>query len=170
MLKKLRVIAVLAVIILAFPALALAATVSLAWDASASISVTGYKVYTSTTSGVYGTGIDVGKVLTYTVPGLAEGTNYYFVATAYNPGAESSYSNEVSTTTPWGKPLPPSMKPVVGSIAALNAAEQNLSEYLSANLTAGFPEVPVGQQYLRLASRNLTTAREELKAILTSLK
>jgi hypothetical protein len=73
-----------------------ATSVTLAWDASSSTGVTGYKVYLSTSSGTYGTGIAVGNVFTYTVTGLAKGVTYYFVTTASNATTESGYSNELS--------------------------------------------------------------------------
>lgn len=110
---------------------AYAASVTLAWDASASSGVTGYKIYVSNTSGSYTTGIDVGNVLTFTVQNLQNGTTYYFVATAYNPSNESGYSNEVSTTTPWGVPAPPNLKPVVSSIASLETIKNDLYTFKS---------------------------------------
>ena len=55
------------------------------------------KVYVGTASGVYGPAIDVGNVTTFTITGLAQGTVYYFVVTAYDVnGFESGWSNEVS--------------------------------------------------------------------------
>jgi hypothetical protein len=75
--------------------------VTLAWDASIDQSVTGYRVYIGLAPGVYDTSIDVGTATTYTVTGLEAGRLYYFAATAYDQnGIESTFSNEVSTTTP----------------------------------------------------------------------
>jgi hypothetical protein len=74
-----------------------AADVSLAWDASTSTGITGYKVYVGTASRSYGSPITVGSQTTYTVSGLSAGT-YYFAVTAITSSAESEYSNEVSTT------------------------------------------------------------------------
>ena len=73
-----------------------ATSVALAWNASTSTGVTGYKIYVGMSSGKYGTGIVVGNVLTYTVTGLAKGVTYYFAATAYNATGQSGYSNEIS--------------------------------------------------------------------------
>ena len=76
----------------------------LAWDASASSAIRGYRVYFGTTQGgpylqPPGQGIDVGNVTTYVVTGLSSNTTYYFVATAYDTSLnESSFSNEVSET------------------------------------------------------------------------
>ena len=61
-----------------------ATSVALTWDASTSTNVAGYKLYVGMTSGTYGSPIDVGNSLTYTVTGLAKGVTYYFAATAYN--------------------------------------------------------------------------------------
>ena len=72
-------------------------TASLAWDASVSDSVIGYRVYVGTTSGNYNTSIDVGATTNYTVKGLAKGSTYYFAVTAVGAAdAESPFSNEVS--------------------------------------------------------------------------
>jgi fibronectin type 3 domain-containing protein len=72
---------------------------TLTWNASTSNNVAGYKVYQSTGSGAYGAPIATlpGKVTGYTSIGLATGTTYFWVVTAYdNAGNESTYSNEVS--------------------------------------------------------------------------
>jgi hypothetical protein len=75
---------------------AMAADVSLAWDASISPDITQYNVYIGNTSGVYGTPITIGNQTTYTVTGLTSGT-YYFAVTALDAdGNESDFSNEVS--------------------------------------------------------------------------
>jgi hypothetical protein len=84
------------------------AEVTLSWDASPTASVTGYKVYyqqNNPAPPLNGIGalegvspIDVGNVLTTTITGLQENTNYYFTLTAYDAsGYESSYSNIVSS-------------------------------------------------------------------------
>jgi len=78
----------------------------LAWDASASPAIRGYRVYHGTTQGgpylqPPGQGIDVGNTAMYVVTGLSSKTTYYFVATAYDTSLnESSFSNEVSETIP----------------------------------------------------------------------
>jgi predicted phage tail protein len=75
-----------------------AADVSLAWDASTSQNIAGYKVYVGTAAGTYSTSTTIGNQTTYTVTGLSAG-KYYFAVKAFNTsGAESAYSNEVSTT------------------------------------------------------------------------
>jgi hypothetical protein len=77
---------------------AMATDVSLAWDASASADVTGYKIYVGTASGTYDAPTTIGNLTSYTVTGLSSGT-YYFSVTAYDAsGNESGFSNEVSKT------------------------------------------------------------------------
>ncbi|TXG78324.1 MAG: fibronectin type III domain-containing protein, partial [Rhodocyclaceae bacterium] len=63
---------------------AFAGQASLAWNASASSGVTGYKVHYGTASGTYGTHLDVGNTLSATIPNLTSGATYYFAVTAYN--------------------------------------------------------------------------------------
>jgi fibronectin type 3 domain-containing protein len=78
-------------------------TARLSWDTSAAKDIAGYKIYLATTSGGYGNPISMTStdVTAYTVTGLAPGTTYFFVVTAFNTdGTESTFSNEVSTTIP----------------------------------------------------------------------
>jgi len=80
-----------------------ATSLTLAWDPSPSSGVTGYVMSWGTRSSVYTSTLDVGNVLSAAVPGLADGTTYYFAVQAYNADfALSAYSNEVSgqTSTP----------------------------------------------------------------------
>jgi hypothetical protein len=74
-------------------------SVTLAWNPNSEGDLAGYKVYRSTTPGVYGAPIATlqGNVITYQATGLQAGTTYYFVVTAYDgSGNESGFSNEVS--------------------------------------------------------------------------
>lgn len=81
-----------------------AAEVRLAWNANTEPDLAGYKIHYGTASGNYTTTIDVGNITTCTVPGLADGTRYYFAATAYDTSAnDSCYSNEVN----WQSREPP---------------------------------------------------------------
>lgn len=90
--------AVLLLSLFAIPAFA--GQASLAWNASASSNVTGYKVHYGTASRSYSTHLDVGGALSATVPNLTAGTTYYFAVTAYNAAGESGYSNEASAAIP----------------------------------------------------------------------
>jgi hypothetical protein len=85
-------------ILLLFMALPLqAATVRLAWDASVSERVTGYKVYAGQASRIYGAPVIIGNQLTYMVTDLTPGIWFFAVSAFDADGNESNYSNEVST-------------------------------------------------------------------------
>jgi hypothetical protein len=72
--------------------------VNLAWNANGETDLAGYKLYVGTSSGVYGAPVTLGNVITHTVTGLTPGNTYYFVVTAYDQGgAESAFSNQVSS-------------------------------------------------------------------------
>lgn len=73
---------------------------------------TGYKVKYGTSSGSYGSPVDVSNVTSYQVTGLTNGTPYYFVVTAYNAGGESSVSNEISVTPQNPAPSAPALNSV----------------------------------------------------------
>ncbi len=78
-----------------------AQSVTLAWNASPSAGVTGYKVYYGTVAGSPSTSINVGNVTTATVSNLNDATTYFFSVTAYNSaGLESQRSTEISYKTP----------------------------------------------------------------------
>jgi len=64
---------------------------SLAW--APVTGATGYLVFSSQTSGVYGTGTDVGNVIEATVE-LAVGGRWYFVIRAYDAGGVGAASAE----------------------------------------------------------------------------
>ena len=82
-----------------------AQSVRLAWNASPSSGVTGYRVHYRTSSGSQSTSVNVGNVLTATISSLEDATTYVFWVTAYNSaGLESSPSNEISYTTPASPP------------------------------------------------------------------
>ena len=75
--------------------LAAAADVKLAWDASASANIAGYRLYYGPASKAYTASVTTPN-LTHTLS-LPSG-KYYFAVTAYDAnGNESDYSNEVST-------------------------------------------------------------------------
>jgi uncharacterized repeat protein (TIGR02543 family) len=76
-------------------------TVTVAWDANTEPDIAGYKVYYGTASRNYSNVIDVGKVTSFSVPSLLEGTTYYFAVIAYSaPDGPSDYSPEISYTIP----------------------------------------------------------------------
>jgi hypothetical protein len=70
---------------------------TLAWNASTSSLVTGYKLYYGTQSGNYTNSIDTGTQTQGTITGLQDSVTYYSAVTAYDAqGAESPPSNQVN--------------------------------------------------------------------------
>ena len=63
---------------------AVARDVTLAWDASVSPDVGGYKVHWGLSSGSYSSDVDVGKTTGYTLSGLDAGETYYIAVTAHD--------------------------------------------------------------------------------------
>src|ERR1700738_1526273 len=60
---------------------------------------TGYKVYKSVTSGVYGVPLATPTSNTYTAVGLTNGTPYFFIVKATNTAGDSVASNEITGTS-----------------------------------------------------------------------
>jgi Concanavalin A-like lectin/glucanases superfamily len=75
---------------------------NLAWNASTSTGVGGYKLYYGSSSKNYTSNVDVGNTTTYKMAGLTNGSTYFFALKAYNTAKsiESSYSNEASAAVP----------------------------------------------------------------------
>ena len=78
---------------------------------------TGYKIYASTTSASYTSPVDTvaGSVYSCAVTGLSNGTVYYFVVTATNPGGDSGYSNEISAIPKTSSGAPANVSAVAGN-------------------------------------------------------
>ncbi|MBE0544388.1 MAG: fibronectin type III domain-containing protein [Verrucomicrobia bacterium] len=75
--------------------------VTLGWDSSPDLSVTGYNAYHGVASRTYTNLINAGNGTRATIPDLVEGTTYFFAVTAYNIlGLESEFSDELSYTVP----------------------------------------------------------------------
>ena len=115
--------------------IAQAADVTLAWNASTSAGVTGYRIHQGIASGEYLLVKDAGRVTTTVVTGLTAGETYYFAATAYDAEGNSSlFSNEVTYLAP----LPPvanfTATPVTGpaplAVAFTNTTTGTATEWL----------------------------------------
>ena len=79
--------------------------VTLAWDPNPEPDIAGYVLHYGTNSGLYDNAVAVGNVTTSTVPGLKDGTTYYFSVTALNTsGLESPPSDEVAYTVDGVRP------------------------------------------------------------------
>lgn len=79
-------------------------SVTLAWNPSEDVTVTGYRLYYGAAPEQYTNSIVVGNSTSCTVTGLVNGTTYYFTTTAYNEsGIESPFSNEVSYTVAYSQ-------------------------------------------------------------------
>lgn len=82
-----------------YPADLQASSVTLAWDASTSPGVAGYRLYYGAASATYTNVTDARNTTNTTVAGLISGVTYYFAVTAYDlNGLESVYSTEISYT------------------------------------------------------------------------
>jgi hypothetical protein len=77
-------------------------SVILAWDASVSPEVVGYRLYDGPSSGNYTNIVDIGPNLYATRENLFRGRTYFFAVTAYDGTGtnESMFSNEVAYLVP----------------------------------------------------------------------
>jgi sulfur relay (sulfurtransferase) complex TusBCD TusD component (DsrE family) len=76
-----------------------ASSVTLAWDASTSTNIAGYRVYYGPASRTYTNTLTVGNATSTTISNLIAGATYYFTATTYDTdNLESDFSNEVGYT------------------------------------------------------------------------
>jgi fibronectin type 3 domain-containing protein len=74
--------------------------ISLAWDASASMNIAGYRIYYGPTSGDYTNTVNAGNVTNFTLT-IPKGV-VYIAATAYDTnGVESDFSNEITNGLPF---------------------------------------------------------------------
>ena len=87
------------------PTTALAASVTLRWQANQEPDISSYNLYYGTQSRNYGLPIPVGNETSYTVDNLTAGTAYYFALTAVDTaGNESGYSAEVVANATTSEP------------------------------------------------------------------
>lgn len=113
--KKLLFLTLL--LIVAVPAMA--KDVTLSWDASPTLEVTGYMLYYGTDSTNLEYQQDAGDALTMKIDDIPAGT-WYFAVTAYSTDAESGYSNMVDATIDGFAPSNTAHAPIVVPISPLN--------------------------------------------------
>src|SRR4051812_48223353 len=97
-----------------------AATLTVAWDASISANVVGYKVYYGPASRNYTNSVST-SATSLSISNLIDGQMYYFAATAYDTfGVESDYSSETNYVPTSGRPT--NTAPVISIVADQNVA------------------------------------------------
>ncbi len=113
-------------------------------DGSALTDLAGFKIYAGLVQGgPYGDvsiTINNPTTTTFTVPGLAEGTTYFFVTTAFNsanPVQESDFSNEVSKFIPPLVPMPPTMLTVTNLLVWDIVKQENKFVFLGVGTVPG---------------------------------
>lgn len=129
---------------LTLPGSNVTATATLAFDASPSSNVAGYKIYWGTAPRVYTNSVSVGRSnTTVSVSNLVQGQKYYFAATAFDAlGIESVESNEAI----FPQPVTNYVTPFVESSGAVNGPWTN---YWSNTLT----NPPATSQFFRFGIR-----------------
>jgi beta-lactam-binding protein with PASTA domain len=84
-----------------FPAPGITATLRVSWNANAETDLGGYLIYYGTQSGNYSACIDVGKVTSYQLTGVQNGTTCYVAVAAYDTSQnDSALSVEQRVTVP----------------------------------------------------------------------
>jgi hypothetical protein len=99
---SLFVLAILIIINVSSPTLAMVAEVTLKWDPSSQAN--GYKLHYGFESNSYDYVIDVGQNLEHTVTDVNDNQLYYFAVSAYNDYGESGFSEEISYSPEQNKP------------------------------------------------------------------
>jgi len=130
-----------------------AAVVTLAWDLSSSRNIAGYRLYSGTTSGVYGQTSELGNATSTLVSNLVTGKTYFFVVTAYNTmGVESAPSDEVSYLAPPTTGPVQMVSPAPGSTFTSSSATLNWSAGSATDLSsASWPKIDIDDSLRLLA-------------------
>jgi hypothetical protein len=111
--------------------------VTLAWSASTDPNVAGYNIYYGGASHTYTNMIPVGNATSVTIPGLVQGTTYYFAATTYTTsGLESAFSGELAYLVPAGANQPPTLNAINDLTITENIGRQTVS---LSDITSGSP-------------------------------
>jgi len=110
--------------------------VTLAWDASSSSGIAGYRLYVGGTSHIYTNVVTVRNATTGTVTGLIRGGTYFSAVTSYNTdGIESEFSTEITFTIPLGNNIASSMELTSPASGAVYTAPATIQ--ISAAVTTG---------------------------------
>ncbi len=135
------------------------AHVNITWNSVSG--ATGYKIYMSTTAGSYEAGPATvsGTVYSYDATELINGTTYYFVVSAANPGGDSAYSNEVSATP----------KSVPGAPTDVTAAAGNRKATVSFTAPTDNGGSPITGYIVTSNPGNVTTAGAGTSITVTGL-
>jgi len=124
------------------------ASINLIWNSNEEADLSGYKIYYGTSSGNYGSPIDVGNVTSFELSGLIEGITYYMALTAYDTsnneskktdevlGIAEASSTELTTTTPATTTILPDNTPPTGTITINNGDKLTHSPNVTLTLFA----------------------------------
>ena len=105
--KRAASVVILLILVLATPAVAGTASLTVAWNASSDPSVDGYIIEWGHHSGAYTDEVEVGvDVTSYTINGLVDGRRYYIIVRSTAAGVASVPSNEVSGVATAPPPTP----------------------------------------------------------------
>ncbi|HWX21958.1 MAG TPA: LamG-like jellyroll fold domain-containing protein [Candidatus Binatia bacterium] len=109
-------------------------SVTLAWNASLSPAIAGYRLYQGQASETYSLTNDLGNITNTTVSGLTVGATYFFAVTAYDiNGLESLPSSEISYTVanPTNSSPPPTNSSPAPTLVAAYGFEEGTGSTLS---------------------------------------
>ena len=96
-----KVILVVFLLVVMYPASGFAAAILVKWNANTESDLAGYKIYYGSQPRTYGASVNVGKVTSYQLGNVNTGRTYYIALTAYDTsGNESGYSTESSVYVP----------------------------------------------------------------------
>jgi len=127
-------------------------TANFSWLSNQESNVDGYKIHYGTASGSYDSVVDIGNPapidgrIQGTVPGLTEGTTYFFAATAYDTAnnLESDFSAEITWTATSGTGS--NNPPIAQSTTVSTSEDHAVSGDLAANNDSGLPITYILQQ------------------------